>query len=50
MRLISFSGRGRFIFEGLQCQASMAAAKACRCQTTKLWLSVQQYYVRVDVC
>ena len=50
MRLISFSGRGRFIFEGLQRQASMAAAKAWRCQTTKLWLSVQQYYVRVDVC
>ena len=43
MRLISFSGGVGFIYEGWQCQASMAAAKACGCQTTKLWLSVQQY-------
>ena len=39
-----------FISEGWQRQLSMAAPKAWRCQTTKLWLSVQQYYFRVDVC
>ena len=49
MRLISFSGGVGFISEGWRRQSSMAAPQACRCQTTKLWLSVQQYYVRANV-
>jgi len=50
MRLTSFPGWVGFISEGWRRQSSMAAPQAWRCQTTKLWLSVQQYYVRVDVC